>query len=253
MRIGRFSYKGQLFSGLLGNDDLVYPLIGDVFKEIKPANYGYPLQDVKVLAPCKPSKIVCVGLNYRDHAEEFGLPVPDEPVIFLKPSTAVIGPCEAIVLPPQSKQVDYEGELAVVIKKRAKNITPVEAPSYIMGYTCANDVTARDLQKKDQQWIRAKSFDTFCPIGPYIVTDADPSALSVEVFLNGVLKQHTNTKYLIFNVSELISFISKVMTLLPGDVVLTGTSSGVGAMVDGDKIEVTIENIGKLLNPVIKQ
>jgi 2-keto-4-pentenoate hydratase/2-oxohepta-3-ene-1,7-dioic acid hydratase in catechol pathway len=253
LRIGRFSYKGQLFSGLVGEDSLVYPLIGDVFKEIKQANYGYPLQEVKVLAPCMPSKIVCVGLNYRDHAEEFGLPVPKEPVIFLKPPTAVIGPCDAIILPPQSKQVDYEGELAVVIKKRAKNITPAEAASNIMGYTCANDVTARDLQKKDGQWVRAKSFDTFCPIGPYIVTDVDPSNLSVQVCLNGVLKQHTSTKYLIFSVPELVSFISRIMTLLPGDVILTGTSSGVGPMVDGDKIEVVIENVGKLLNPIIKQ
>lgn len=253
MRIGRFSYRGQLFTGHLGDDGMVYPLVGDIYKDFKLADGGYPLAEVKVFAPCKPSKIICVGLNYRDHAEEFGLPVPGEPVLFLKAPTSVIGPGEAIVLPDQSNHVEYEGELALVMKRHAKNISPREAPGFILGYTCANDVTARDLQKKDSQWARAKSFDTFCPIGPYIVTDIDPSNLKVEVFLNGVLKQHTSTAQLIFNVPKLVSFISQVMTLLPGDVILTGTSSGVGSMQDGDKVDVLIENVGRLTNPVIKQ
>ncbi|MBM7855891.1 2-keto-4-pentenoate hydratase/2-oxohepta-3-ene-1,7-dioic acid hydratase in catechol pathway [Desulfohalotomaculum tongense] len=252
MRIGRFSYKGQVFTGQLGDDGIVYPLTGEIYKEIRTANYGYPLDEVKVLAPCTPGKIICVGLNYRDHAEEFGLPVPDEPVLFMKPSTTVIGPGEAIVLPPQSRQVDFEGELAVVIRHRARNISPEEAPLYILGYTPANDVTARDLQKKDGQWTRAKSFDTFCPLGPYIVTDIDPGGLTVSTYLNGVLKQYSSTANFIFDVPTLVSFISGVMTLMPGDVILTGTSGGVGKMVDGDKVEIDIENVGRLMNPVIE-
>lgn len=253
MRIGRFSYRGQSFTGCLGDDCIVYPLIGDVFKEFKQADRGYPLSEVKIFAPCKPSKIICVGLNYRDHAEEFGLAVPEQPLLFLKAPTTIIGPDEAIILPPHSQQVEYEGELALVIKRHAKNISPEEAAGCILGYTCANDVTARDLQRADGQWTRSKSFDTFCPIGPYIVTDIDPSCLTVEVFLNGVLKQHTSTTHFIFSIPELVSFISNVMTLLPGDIILTGTSSGVGPMSDGDKISVVIERVGKLINPVIKQ
>ncbi|MBO8137772.1 MAG: fumarylacetoacetate hydrolase family protein [Desulfotomaculum sp.] len=252
MRIGRFSYKEQVFTGNLSDDGKVYPLTGEIYRDIKTAPYGYPLEEVKVLAPCRPSKIVCVGLNYRDHAEELGLPVPDEPVLFLKPPTTVIGPGEAVVIPPQSKQVDFEGELAVVIRYRAKDITAEEAPYYILGYTPANDVTARDLQKKDGQWTRAKSFDTFCPLGPYIVTNVDPNNLTINTYLNGVLKQHVSTSSFIFNVYTLVSFISKVMTLLPGDVILTGTPAGVGTMLDGDKVEVEIENVGRLANPVIE-
>lgn len=253
MRIGRFSHKGQVFFGHLDDDGKVYPLEGEIYREIKPLkNQVYLLEELKVLAPCRPRKIICVGLNYKDHAEEFGLPIPDEPVLFMKPPTAVVGPGEPIVMPPQSKQVEYEGELAVVIKHRAKNVMPQEAPAIIMGYTCANDVTARDLQKKDGQWVRSKSFDTFCPLGPYIVTGIDPNNLKVDAYLNGVLKQHTRTAYFIFDVFTLVSFISKVMTLQPGDVILTGTSSGVGAMSDGDKVEIVIENVGRLTNPVIE-
>lgn len=252
MRIGRFSYNEQVFTGELGDDEVVYPLTGELYGEIKSAGDGYPLDEVKVLAPCKPSKIICVGLNYRDHAEELKMRIPEEPVLFLKPSTSVIGPGEAVVIPPQSKQVDFEGELAVVIKHRAKSITAEEASSVILGYTNANDVTARDLQKKDIQWNRAKSFDTFCPLGPYIVTDVDPSGLTISTYLNKVLKQHSTTSNMIFNVPTLISFISNVMTLLPGDVVLTGTTSGIGTMKDGDKVEVDIENVGRLTNPVIE-
>ncbi|WP_031515804.1 fumarylacetoacetate hydrolase family protein [Desulfofalx alkaliphila] len=252
MRIGRFSHKGQVFTGQVGEDDKVYPLVGEIYGELKTVAKGYLMEEVKVLAPCRPSKIICVGLNYSDHAEELNLSIPKEPIIFMKPPTAVVGPGEAIIKPPESERVDYEGELAVVMRHHAKNITPEEAADYILGYTCANDVTARDLQQKDGQWTRAKSFDTFCPLGPYIVTDVDTSNLNIEVYLNGVLKQHTSTKYLIFDIPTLVSFISKVMTLLPGDVILTGTSSGIGPMVDGDKIEVFIEKVGRLTNPVIE-
>lgn len=253
MRIGRFFYRGQSFTGCLGDDGMVYPIIGDVFKEFRQADTGYPLSEVKVFAPCKPSKIICVGLNYRDHAEEFGLTIPEYPLLFLKAPTSIIGPNEAIVIPPVSQRVEYEGELALVIKRHAKNVSPQEAEACILGYTCANDVTARDLQRADGQWTISKSFDTFCPIGPYIVTDIDSSNLTVEVFLNGVLKQHACTEHFIFPIPELVSYISSVMTLLPGDIILTGTSSGVGPMKDGDKVAVVIEGIGTLINPVIKQ
>ncbi|MCD5406554.1 MAG: fumarylacetoacetate hydrolase family protein [Desulfotomaculum sp.] len=251
MRTGRFLDQERIFTGQLADDGLVYPLVGDIYGQFQLAEQDYSLEKLQILAPCQPSKIICVGLNYRDHAQEFGLPVPEEPLLFMKPSTAVIGTGQPVILPPQSKQVDYEGELAVVIKRCAKNITSAEAPAYILGYTCANDVTARDLQKKDGQWVRAKSFDTFCPLGPYIVSDIEPGNLTVAVYQNNILKQHTSTGNFIFEVPVLVSFISRIMTLLPGDVILTGTSSGVGAMTVGDEIKIKIENIGDLVNPVI--
>ena len=207
----------------------------------------------RLLAPVEPSKIVAVGLNYRDHAMERGKPLPEEPLLFIKPSTAVIGPFEAIVYPKMSKRVDYEGELAVVIGKRASLLSgedPVEP--LILGYTCFNDVTARDLQDKDKQFTRAKSFDTFAAIGPCVVTDLDPSALDIKTFLNGKLRQSSNTRNLIFSVPELVRFISNVMTLLPGDVITTGTPSGIGPMVPGDGVDVQIEGIGTLSNRVLR-
>ncbi len=252
MRIGRFSYKGQVFNGQVAEGNVVYPLKGDIFREPEVADQGYDLSELKVLAPCRPGKIIAVGLNILEHVEEFKMSVPEEPLIFMKAPTAVIGPNEAIILPPESNRVDFEGELAVVIGKEAKNVSIKEASSVVLGYTCANDVTARDLQKKDGQWFRAKSYDTFCPLGPYIVTDIDPHSLRVSVFLNGVLKQHFSTSSFIFNVPTLIAHISKVMTLLPGDVILTGTASGVQPMTDGSKIEVEITEIGRLTNHVIE-
>lgn len=200
----------------------------------------------------KPSKIVAVGLNYYDHAKELGMTVPQQPVIFLKPASTVIASGQAIIYPQSSHQVDYEGELAVVIKNRTKNITPEQAPDHILGYTCANDVTARDLQKIDGQWTRAKSFDTFCPLGPRLADDLDPKNLKIETRVNGQVKQSSNTSNMIFDVYYLISFISQVMPLLPGDVVITGTPPGVGPLQVGDVVEVEIEGIGILENKIVR-
>jgi 2-keto-4-pentenoate hydratase/2-oxohepta-3-ene-1,7-dioic acid hydratase in catechol pathway len=189
-------------------------------------------------------------LNYRDHAEEMKVTLPQEPLLFIKPSTSVIGPGDAIIYPKMSKRVDYEAELAVVIGKAAKKVSEERAADYILGYTCLNDVTARDLQPQNGQWTTAKGFDTFAPIGPWIVTDIDPHHLDVSSYLNGERRQHSNTKNLIFGPRQLVSFISRVMTLLPGDVIATGTPSGIGPMAIGDKIEVVIEGIGTLSNDV---
>jgi len=211
---------------------------------------SYNLEEVKLLPPCLPTKAICVGLNYRDHIEEMGDKEPEEPTLFIKPSTAVIGPDDFIVIPKMSERVDYEGELAVVIGKRAKNVSEKDALDYVLGYTIANDVTARDLQAKDGQWTRAKSFDTFLPIGPWIETDLDPSSLDITTYVNGEVKQKSNTRHLIFNVPKLVSFISHIMTLNPGDVILTGTPSGVGPLKPGDVVTIEIEGIGKLTNRV---
>ncbi|SNX53428.1 2-keto-4-pentenoate hydratase/2-oxohepta-3-ene-1,7-dioic acid hydratase (catechol pathway) [Thermoanaerobacterium sp. RBIITD] len=208
------------------------------------------LKETKLLSPCEITKAVCVGLNYGDHIEEMGDKRPDEPTLFIKPATAVIGPNDYIIRPQMSERVDYEGELAVVIKDTAKNVPEKRALNYVLGYTIANDVTARDLQSKDGQWTRAKSFDTFLPLGPWIETDLDPSNLEIKTYVNGILKQHSNTKHLIFSVPKLISFISHVMTLNPGDVILTGTPSGVGPLDAGDEVTIEIEGIGKLTNKV---
>ncbi|EIV99355.1 fumarylacetoacetate hydrolase family protein [Thermoanaerobacter siderophilus] len=212
--------------------------------------YSYNLEEVKLLPPCLPTKAICVGLNYRDHIEEMGDKEPEEPTLFIKPSTAVIGPDDFIVIPKMSERVDYEGELAVVIGKRAKNVSEKDALDYVLGYTIANDVTARDLQAKDGQWTRAKSFDTFLPIGPWIVTDLDPSSLDIITYVNDKVKQKSNTRHLIFGVPKLVSFISHIMTLNPGDVILTGTPSGVGPLKPGDVVTIEIEGIGKLTNRV---
>lgn len=197
-----------------------------------------------------PTKIVAIGLNYFDHAQEFNVEVPDYPLIFMKPSTAVIGNDETIIYPPQTRELHYEGELGIVIGKQARNVSIEEAKGYIAGYTCANDVTARDLQRLDGQWTRSKSFDTFCPLGPRIVSDIDPTNLAITTRVNGITKQKSNTNRMIFNVFTLVSFISAVMTLLPGDVISTGTPSGVGPLEVGDVVEVEIEGIGILRNPV---
>lgn len=208
------------------------------------------LSDIKILPPVKPSKVVCVGLNYRDHALELGMEIPQEPVLFIKPPTTVIGTLDPIIYPKSSKQVDYEAELAVVISKKAHQIDEKEAKEYIGGYTALNDVTARDLQQKDGQWTRAKSFDTFCPLGPWIDTEINPSNLDISLKLNNEVKQDSNTKNMIFPPEELVSFISNIMTLHPGDVIATGTPPGVGPMKVGDVAEVSVEGIGILKNEV---
>lgn len=249
MRLVRFQTEGRTACGILNGDE-VAELDGDFFSSFKTLKACHAVSNVRLLPPCTPSKVVAVGLNYRDHAAELGYSVPEEPIIFLKPPTTVIGPGDYIIYPSLSTQVDYEAELAVVIKDRIRGIESDEAHEHILGYTCANDVTARDLQKKDGQWTRAKSFDTFCPVGPWIETEADPSDLRVESYLNGEKRQSSRTSQFIFDVKRLVSFISNVMTLFPGDIILTGTPAGIGPMRPGDEIEVRIENIGSLKNRV---
>lgn len=197
-----------------------------------------------------PTKIIAIGLNYLDHAKELNMDIPEYPLIFMKPPTAVIGDREAIVYPIQTQELHYEGELGIVIGKKARNVSEEEAKRYIAGYTCANDVTARDLQRMDGQWTRSKSFDTFCPLGPRIVKDIDPTSLAITTRVNGVTKQKSNTNQMIFNAYKLVSFISAIMTLMPGDVISTGTPPGVGELRLGDVVEVEIEEIGVLTNPV---
>lgn len=210
-----------------------------------------PITQVKLLAPVIPTKIVAVGKNYADHAAEMSSDVPDSPIIFIKPPTAVVGPLAPIRLPPESAEVHHEGELAAVIGKVTRRVEPEDVSSHILGYTAANDVTARDLQRSDGQWSRAKGFDTFCPLGPAIDTEFDPSEdHAITCSVNDVVKQSGSTADLVFDVDAVVSFISRVMTLLPGDVILTGTPSGVGPIVPGDRVEVEIDGIGTLLNPV---
>jgi len=205
---------------------------------------------VQLLPPVTPSKIVAVGRNYADHAKELGNDTPPEPIIFLKPPSALLPPNGTIVRPAQSQRVDYEGELAIVIGKEARNVSRENWRDVVIGFTCANDVTARDLQKKDVQFTRAKSFDTFCPLGPWIVTDLDPSHLAISTTVNGETKQSGNTGQMIFPCDVIVEFVTSVMTLLPGDVILTGTPAGVGPLNAGDIVEVTIEGIGTLRNVV---
>jgi 2-keto-4-pentenoate hydratase/2-oxohepta-3-ene-1,7-dioic acid hydratase in catechol pathway len=217
---------------------------------------GLSIADARMLAPVAPSKIVCVGRNYREHASELGHEVPPEPLLFFKPPSSLIGPGQEIMLPPSSltQRVDYEGELGVVIGRRCRNVRESEDwVGYVRGYTCVNDVTARDLQKKDGQWARAKGFDTFCPVGPWLVTsdELEPSALEVITRLNGVVKQRGNTRNFIFSIGQVLRYISQVMTLESGDLIATGTPAGVGPLKAGDSIEVEISGIGALRSPVV--
>lgn len=224
---------------------------GHPFGQIQFTGQRWALADVRLLSPILPSKVVAVGRNYADHAKELGNEVPKEPLLFLKPSTSIIGPRDVIRLPPQSKQVDHEAELAVVIGVTgARRVDRADAAKTIFGYTCANDVTARDLQRADVQFTRGKSFDSFCPIGPWIVTDLDPSDVEVRCEVNEEVRQLGRTKDMIFDVPTLVSYVSHIMTLLPGDLILTGTPAGVGPMVNGDTVSVRIEGIGDLANPV---
>lgn len=219
-------------------------------------NQPMALAGVKFLAPLTPSKIVCVGRNYRDHAKELGNEVPVEPLTFFKPPSSVIAPGEEIVLPVTiSERIEYEGELGVVIGKKCHRIGPEEdVRPYVFGYTCANDVTARDLQKKDNQWTRAKGFDTFCPVGPFVTDEIDPwKGALVETRVNGDLRQSGSTSLFIFPLDVVLRYISRVMTLLPGDLILTGTPAGVGPLSHGDKVTVSIEGVGSLFNPVVKE
>lgn len=256
LRIVRCLAKNKIKFGIL-KDNSVHSLRGNPFTRFKSSDKSfdldgniYKLDDVRLLAPCLPSKIVCLGLNYRKHAEETKMSIPSVPLIFLKPSTAVIGPNDKIILPYDSKRVDYEGELAVVIGKKAKGIPEDKAVDYVLGYTCFNDVSERHIQEEDGQWTRAKGYDTFAPLGSWIETDVDPSDLKLETYLNGEIRQRASTSDLIFGVPTLVSFISSIMTLLPGDVIATGTPSGIGLMSPGDIVEVSIEKVGTLRNSV---
>ncbi len=235
-------------------DDSVRPLIdADAFGTRPRAHSNrIPLSEVTLLAPVTPSKIVCVGRNYVEHAAELGNPMPSEPLLFLKAPSAVIAPGEAIRLPAESVQVEHEGELGVVIGRLTSKLSSDQDPlSYVLGYTCVNDVTARDLQRKDVQFTRAKSFDTFCPVGPFIVTDINPADASVITRVNGMVKQSGRTSAMAFSVAHLLRYISAVMTLLPGDLIATGTPAGVSRLSDGDVVEVEVEGVGVLSNPVI--
>ncbi|MCB2226538.1 MAG: fumarylacetoacetate hydrolase family protein [Desulfarculaceae bacterium] len=248
--IVRFSHEGKVSYGQISGNRLVR-YEGSPFSNGKPGKQTAPLSQVRLLAPCRPSKVVAVGLNYKAHAAEVKKALPQEPMIFLKPSTSVIGPGEVIVRPTAiSKRVDHEAELAVVIGKKCYQVEAADAAAYILGYTCLNDVTARDLQGKDIQYTRAKGFDTFCPLGPVIAQDIDPAKVNVRAIVNGEVRQSTNTSDMIFDVYHLVSFISQVMTLHPGDVIATGTPSGISPLQEGDSVTIEIGGVGRLTNPV---
>lgn len=250
MKFARFKVGNKEQYGLV--DGKIYPLNGDPFHQYEVSSSGFDSREVKLLPPCQPSKIILIGLNYHDHIKESSSAnqIPQEPVIFLKPPSSLIATEEEIIYPAQVKRLDFEAELALVIGKRCKDISPQQARSFILGYTCLNDVTARDLQRKDIQWSRAKGFDTFCPVGPFICTDIDAGNLKIESYLNGKLQQSSTTDQMIFSLEEITSFISKVMTLLPGDIISTGTPAGVNSLAPNDIIEIKIEQIGTLRNYV---
>ena len=262
-RIARFrTEEGSVRYGVLGDDDALQLIDGDPFGEWQVTDEALPIAGVKLLAPVNPPNIIGIGLNYRSHATESGMPPPEHPVLFLKATTSVCGPDDDVVLPRLApSQVDYEGELAIVIGKLARNVEPDEALDYALGYTCGNDVSARDCQLRlDVQWARGKSFDTFAPLGPWIETDIDPDRLDIRTRLNGKIMQDSNTGDLIFSCRELISYISQCMTLLPGTIIMTGTPGGVGFarrpkvfLGPGDEVEIEIEGIGRLRNRIVSE
>jgi 2-keto-4-pentenoate hydratase/2-oxohepta-3-ene-1,7-dioic acid hydratase in catechol pathway len=248
----RVLHAGKAVPGIL-RDGTVYALEGEPFAAPRAGRPLASLEAVPLLAPVQPSKVLAIGRNYAGHAAEFGDSLPSEPLLFLKPPSAVIGLGESIVLPRLSRRVDHEAELAVVFGRRCRRVCREKALAYVLGYTCANDVTARDLQERDDQWARAKGFDTFCPLGPWIVTDLDAGNLEVTARVNGEVRQHGNTGDLLFPIPVLIEYASAVMTLEPGDVLLTGTPAGVGPLHAGDAVEVEVAGIGTLRNPVVDE
>jgi len=253
MRIVRYQTKNDpaRYGWLLENK--IGSIEGDIFGEYRRLEADTPLREVKLLAPAQPSKILCIGRNYAEHAREQEAEVPRVPLLFLKPPSAILNPGEPIVLPRQSQQVEHEAELVVVVGKRGRNITTDESHDFIFGYTVGNDVTARDLQKTDGQWSRAKGFDTFCPFGPWIDTEFDPSDAIITCKVSGQPRQMASSRDMIFNVNELIAYLSSIMTLEPGDIIFSGTPAGIGALLPGDTVEVEIEGLGKLTNPVVAQ
>ncbi len=250
MRIARFSIDDEVDFGVVEGDE-VAPITGHPFAPFTFTGYRYPVGEVRLLAPIIPSKVVAIGRNYAEHAAEMGGEVTQEPMIFLKPSTAVIGTGDPIAHPASSQRVDFEGELAVVMGRMCRDVPAAQALEMVLGYTCANDVTARDQQQTDGQWSRAKGYDTFCPLGPWIETNLDPGDLGIVTTVNGEKRQDARTSALVTGVPALIEYITRVMTLLPGDVVLTGTPAGVGPVAVGDLVEITVEGIGTLANPVV--
>jgi 2-keto-4-pentenoate hydratase/2-oxohepta-3-ene-1,7-dioic acid hydratase in catechol pathway len=252
MRIARYDFEGRVRYGLADPESgKVRELAGDPFEGVEATGVVRRLDEVRLLAPVVPGKIVAVGLNYKDHAREMGKEIPEEPLLFLKAPSALNDPGGEIVYTPQSQRVDYEAELAAVVGRAAKNVKAREAAAFILGYTCINDVTARDLQVKDVQYTRAKGFDTFAPLGPWIETDLDPSAVPVRCLVNGEVRQDGNTREMGASVFRLVEFISSVMTLFPGDVIATGTPPGVGSLHVGDVVTVEVGGIGALTNRVV--
>jgi len=248
LKIYRFRYRRRVLQGVL-KEEYLFPIIGSVYGDFRIGASPVPIADVRVLPPVLPTKIIGIGRNYREHAEEMGNPLPKEPLIFLKPPTAVIGHLDAVVEPPASSRVDYEGEVGVVIRRKTRHLSDEDrVDDLILGYTCFNDVTARDLQAKDGQFTRAKGFDTFAAVGPCVATGLDPSGIRLKTFLNGKLVQSGTTANLIFPIPELIRFLSRIMTLNPGDIIATGTPAGVGPAAPGDRVDVQIEGIGVLSN-----
>ena len=254
MKILRYQSETGSRYGLL-RDRTVIPMIGSPFESFELCEKeAIPMDGVRLLCPVQPSKLLAIGFNYRDHAKELRREIPTEPNVFQKPLSCLLGPDEAILLPcSMTKRVEYEGELVTVIGKRARHVAPEDALRYVFGYTCGNDVSARDLQSPTNQWTICKGFDTFGPIGPWIETDVDPRDLNIETRVNGELKQHSNTRELIFSVAQIVSYLSECMTLEPGDVIFTGTPYGVGSLKEGDTVEVTIQGIGTLCNTVKKE
>ena len=250
MRIARYSVEGDVSFGVVEGDE-VASLASHPFGPLSFTGDRYPLSAVRLLAPVLPSKVVAIGKNYADHAREMGGEPPDSPVMFLKPSTAVCGAGDPIARPASVERLDYEGELAVVIGRLCRDVPASSALDVVLGYTCANDVTARDQQKADGQWTRGKGYDTFCPLGPWIETDLDPAASRVTTRLGDAVVQDAPTSLLLHDVPALVAYVSAVMTLLPGDVLLTGTPAGVGPMNVGDSVSVTVEGVGTLTNPVV--
>jgi len=250
MRFVRYQVDGEVRYGLV-EGDRVRELLRTFFDGVVPMVTTYALDALDLLPPCRPTKMLCLGINYRDHAEEMGHTLPEEPVLFLKPPTALAGPGQPIICPRMAGRVDYEAELAIVIGRRCRSVPPEEAANVIFGYTCFNDVTARDLQAKDGQWSRAKGFDTFGVLGPWIETDpGDPDRLAVTCRLNGEVRQSSSTDQLLFDCRSVVSWASRIMTLEPGDVIATGTPSGIGPMQPGDTVEVEVEGVGVLRNTV---
>lgn len=257
MRIARFTISDQIAFGVVAGDEAdpssltVTAIDGHPFAPFEKTNATFPLSDVRLLPPVLPNKVIGIGKNYADHAREMGGEAPSTPVMFLKPSTTVVGPDESVVLPSQSSQVEFEGEIAVVVGRLARHVPPERVADVTLGYTCADDVTARDLQRSDGQWTRAKGFDGFCPLGPWIETEADPATLAVTTRVNGQMRQSAHASDMVHSVADLVVFVSSVMTLLPGDVILTGTPAGVGPLAPGDNVEVVVDGVGTLRHRVV--